>query len=98
MLLAGAVETAQAASTKKAIISGFVRVAEEDARGNVLAVEIVVGDEEEPYLVSNAGKGKELFLYIGQWVLAGGKVSEDELGWKTIEVQTYDLAEQYPDR
>ena len=76
----------------------MVQVASEDDRGNVLAVEIVVGDEKEPYLVSNSGKGRELLLYIGKHVLAGGTVEEDNLGWKTIKVEHYALTSDYPDR
>ncbi len=89
---------AQARAEKAAVINGWVRIANEDSEGNVLAVEIVVGDEEEPYLVKNQGKGQELLLYIGQWVVAGGTVTEDELGWKVIDVEHYALTSEYPDR
>lgn len=61
-------------------------------------MEILVGDEEEPYLVASSGKGQELVLYVGQWVVAGGTVVEDANGWKTIEVEHYAPAEDYPDR
>ncbi len=88
---------AQAKGTT-AVIQGVVQVASEDDRGNVLAVEILVGEDEEPYLVANTDKGKELLLYIGQYVLAGGTVEEDELGWKTIKVEHYALTSDYPDR
>lgn len=99
LLVLGTFLPATAKSTP-AVIQGLVRAATEDENGNVLSVEIVVteGEQEEPYLVSSTGKGPELLLYIGQYVLAGGVVSEDELGWKTIEVQHYDLTSKYPDR
>lgn len=86
------------AKSTQAVISGLVRVAAEDERGNVISVEIVVGEDEEPYLVADTDKGKELLLYIGQYVLAGGTVKEDALGWKTIEVKEYALTADYPDR
>ncbi len=84
---------------RKAVISGRVRAAEIDDKGNVLAVEIVVDEDgnEDPYLVVGKGKGMELYLYIGKQVIAGGTVVEDERGWKTIEVEHYAPAEQYPD-
>lgn len=98
LLLILIVSPLASAKSTDAVISGLVRVASEDERGNVTSVEILVGDEEEPYLVANNEKGKELLLYIGQYVLAGGTVEEDELGWKTIKVKHYALTSDYPDR
>ena len=69
------------------VISGWVKAGSEDAQGNVLTVEIVVGEapQEEPYLVTGP-KLAELKAILGEWVVASGNISEDPLGWKTIHV------------
>ena len=78
----------------KTVVSGVVRVASQDAKGNILSIEILVGDTDpEPYLVSDAGKGKELRKHVGEYVIAAGMVTEDALGWKTIEVTNFQLAD-----
>ena len=86
-----------APKTATAVISGWVRVASEDAKGNILSVEIVVGEApaEEPYLVSGA-KEAELKKLLGEWVVASGLVSEDELGWKSIEVKRFTKVDDLP--
>lgn len=83
------------AKRHKAVVSGVVRAASVDPKGKVLAVEIMVGEsEEEPYMVADTGKGKELRDLVGAFVMAGGYVTEDERGWKTIEVTNYTTTDQ----
>ena len=78
----------------KSVISGVVRVASSDAKGNVLSIEILVGEGEgDPYLVANTPPGQELRKHVGEYVMAAGLVYEDALGWKTIEVLKYQLEE-----
>ena len=78
------------------VVSGVVRAANSDPKGNVISIEILVGEsEEEPYLVANNAKGQELRKHIGEYVIAGGVVSEDALGWKTIEVIKYQFADEH---
>lgn len=88
MLLAGLPGAAPKPAT--AVVSGWVRVASEDANGQILSVEIVVGEApaEEPYLVLGK-KGAELHNLVGEWVVASGLVTEDALGWKSINVVQY---------
>jgi hypothetical protein len=79
----------------KSVVSGIVRVASSDAKGNVLSIEIMVGDnEEEPYLVANTAQGQELRKHVGEYVMAAGLVSEDKLGWKTIEILTFQFEDE----
>ena len=83
---------AQAApKTAESVVSGWVRVASEDAKGNILSIEIVVGDPpaEEPYLVLKGSHTAELEKLVGEWVVASGVVSEDKLGWKSIQVKRF---------
>ena len=79
------------------VVSGWVRAASEDAKGKVLSVEIVVGEEptEEPYLVTGP-KSSELQALIGEWVVASGTVKEDELGWKSLEVKRFTKIDDLP--
>ncbi|MBN9416088.1 hypothetical protein ABS71_03940 [bacterium SCN 62-11] len=79
------------------VISGWVRAASEDAKGKVLTVEIVVGEEpaEEPYLVTGPKSG-ELQVLVGEWVVASGTVKEDELGWKSLEVKRFTKIDDLP--
>lgn len=79
------------------VISGWVRVASEDTKGQILSVEIVVGEPpaEEPYLVTGA-KASELRELIGEWIVASGVVTEDSLGWKSIEVQRFTKIDDLP--
>ncbi|MBX3168685.1 MAG: hypothetical protein KF760_14815 [Candidatus Eremiobacteraeota bacterium] len=79
------------------VISGWIRAASEDAKGKVLTVEIVVGEEpaEEPYLVTGP-KSSELQALIGEWVVASGTVKEDELGWKSLEVKRFTKIDDLP--
>lgn len=80
---------------QKAVVSGIVRAASVDPKGRILAVEIMVGEsEEEPYMVADTAKGKELRELVGAFVMAGGYVTEDERGWKTIEVTNYTTTDQ----
>lgn len=83
------------AKKQKAVVSGVVQAASSDDKGNVLSVEILVGDDsDDPYLVADSGKGNELKQLVGQFVMAGGIVTEDANGWKTIEVTTYTTTDQ----
>jgi len=94
LLLVGAV----GAQPKKpqAVVSGQVRVASTDAKGNILTLEIMVGDEgadQEPYQVIQskdpARPGvsfEEMKKYVGEWIVAAGYVTDDN-GWKSIEVR-----------
>lgn len=86
-----------APKTATAVISGWVRVASEDAKGKILSIEIVVGEvpAEEPYLVTGVKKA-ELQALVGEWVVASGVVSEDELGWKSIEVKRFTKVDDLP--
>ena len=79
------------------VVSGWVRAASEDAKGKVLSVEIVVGEEpaEEPYLVTGPKSG-ELQALVGEWVVASGTVKEDELGWKSLEVKRFTKIDDLP--
>lgn len=79
------------------VVSGWIRVASEDAKGKVLTVEIVVGEApaEEPYLVTGP-KGSELSALLGEWVVASGTVTEDDLGWKSIEVKRFTKVDDLP--
>lgn len=78
----------------KTVVSGMVRVASQDAKGNILSIEILVGEtDQEPYMVGNTAKGQELRKHVGEWVVAAGMVSEDDLGWKTIDVSNFTLAD-----
>jgi hypothetical protein len=86
------VNLAQAApKAAESVVSGWVRVASEDAKGNILSVEIVVGEPpaEEPYLVLKGGQSAALEKLIGDWVVASGVVNEDKLGWKSIQVKRF---------
>lgn len=84
------------AKKPNSVVAGIVRAASNDAKGNVLTIEIMVGEgEEEPYLVANNAKGQELRKHVGEYVIAGGVVSEDALGWKTIEVIKYQFADEH---
>lgn len=90
LAMAGFAESSKA----KTVVSGLVRVASQDSKGNILSIEILVGEtEQEPYLVSDTAKGKELRKHVGEWVIVAGVVSEDALGWKTIEVTNFQLAD-----
>lgn len=81
----------------QAVVSGQVRAASTDAKGNILTLEIMVGDEgsdQEPYQVVPSTDPKkpsvpfeELKQLVGEWIVAAGYVSEDKLGWKTIVVR-----------
>jgi len=79
-----------APSSATGVISGWVKAGSEDAQGNVLTVEIVVGEgaQEEPYLVTGP-KLTELKALVGEWVVASGTISEDTLGWKSILVERF---------
>ena len=79
------------------VVSGWIRAASEDAKGKVLSVEIVVGEApaEEPYLVTGP-KGSELSGLLGEWVVASGTVTEDDLGWKSIEVKRFTKIDDLP--
>ena len=79
-----------APKSEMSVVSGWIRVSSEDAKGEILSVEIVVGEdkEEEPYLVTGS-KERELHSLVGEWVVASGVVTEDALGWKTIDVKRY---------
>jgi hypothetical protein len=79
------------------VISGWIRAASEDAKGKVLSVEIVVGEEptEEPYLITGP-KSAELQALVGEWVVASGTVKEDELGWKSLEVKRFTKIDDLP--
>ena len=84
------------AKKPNSVVAGIVRAASSDAKGQVLTIEIMVGEgEEEPYLVANNARGQELRKHIGEYVIAGGVVSEDALGWKTIEVIKYQFADEH---
>jgi hypothetical protein len=85
-----------APKAETAVISGWVRVALEDAKGKVLSIEIMVGEAEEPYRVVGS-KEKELRTLIGEWVVASGLVSEDALGWKSIDVKSYTKEDDLPE-
>ncbi|MBI3927195.1 MAG: hypothetical protein HY319_16785 [Armatimonadetes bacterium] len=82
-----------------AVVSGLLVIASVDEQGNVTDLEILVEDagEQEPYLVARTKKGGELMQYVDEWVVVAGTVIVDDLGWKTIEVDHYSLADQYPD-
>lgn len=79
------------------VVSGWIRAASEDAKGKVLSVEIVVGEApaEEPYLVTGPKTG-ELQGLLGEWVVASGTVTEDDLGWKSIEVKRFTKVDDLP--
>lgn len=81
------------------VLSGWIRVASEDDQGNVLTVEIVVGEEsnEEPYLVRDGEAANPLKQLIGEWVVASGVVYEDELGWKSIQVVRFTKVDDLPE-
>jgi len=86
-----------APGSSSTVVSGWIRVASEDTKGKILTVEIVVGEPptEEPYLVTGA-KASELHALIGEWVVASGVVTEDSLGWKSIEVQRFTKIDDLP--
>lgn len=81
----------------QAVVSGQVRAASTDDKGNILTLEIMVGDEgqdQEPYQVVLSQDPKkpgvpfdDLKKLVGEWIVAAGYVTEDKLGWKTIEVR-----------
>ncbi len=81
-----------------AVVSGWIRVASEDNKGKVLSVEIVVGEppQEEPYLVLTGGVGSQLHGLVGEWIVASGVVTEDSLGWKSIEVTRFTKMDDLP--
>lgn len=81
------------------VLSGWIRVASEDDQGNVLTVEIVVGEEsnEEPYLVRDGESADQLKQLLGEWVVASGVVYEDELGWKSIQVVRFTKVDDLPE-
>ena len=95
---------AAAPAAGQTVLSGYVRASSEDAQGKVLAVEIVVGEPpaEDPYLVLKGGSEAQLRALVGEWVVASGVVSEDKLGWKSIQVKSFtreqDLQEEEPMR
>lgn len=96
-----AVPAIAAAPQSATVVSGLVKVGSEDAKGNVLSIEILVGESEttgEPYLVLDKGKGSELRKHIGQWIIAAGTVTEDALGWKTIEVKSFTLEDDLQEK
>lgn len=82
---------------KNSVVSGWIRAASEDAKGKVLTVEIVVGEApaEEPYLVTGPQTPK-LQELLGEWVVASGTVTEDDLGWKSIEVKRFTKVDDLP--
>ena len=80
-------------------ITGIVTAIEWDEKEKVTAVAInvvvVENDEEseEDYRVLDNEKGKELFNYIDQEVVATGTVSMDEDGNKSILISEYSVTE-----
>lgn len=98
VLLLLAIPLGAAPTRPVAVVSGWVRVASQDKAGKVLSVEIVVGEPpaEEPYLVTPGGVGQQLQSLVGEWVVASGHVSEDSLGWKSIEVTRFTKEEDLP--
>lgn len=97
LLVLVSIASAQEPRKPQAVVSGQVRAASTDAKGNILTLEIMVGDEgsdQEPYQVVQ-GKDpnkpgvsfEEMKKYVGEWIVAAGYVTEDKLGWKTIEVR-----------
>jgi hypothetical protein len=95
------VAAAGAAPQSATVVSGLVKIGSVDTQGNILSIEILVGDNEatgEPYLVVDRGKGIELRKHVGQWIIAGGIVTEDALGWKTIEVKTFTLEDDLQEK
>ena len=86
-----------APKAETAVVSGWIRVASEDAKGKILAVEIVVGEApaEEPYLITGS-KSSELQSLLGEWVVASGLVTEDALGWKSIKVTRFTKVDDLP--
>lgn len=98
VLLLLAIPLGAAPASPVAVVSGWVRVASQDNKGNVLSVEIVVGEPpaEEPYLVTSGGVGQQLQTLVGEWVVASGHVSEDSLGWKSIQVTRFTKEEDLP--
>ena len=104
LLLLGGLAAAQDVKRSKAVVSGQVRAASTDAKGNVLELEIMVGDEgtdQEPYQVRQVGSDPkkpsipvaELKGLVGQWIVAAGTVTEDKLGWKSIDIVKYHPAD-----
>lgn len=81
------------------VLSGWIRVATEDAQGGIVSVELVVGEgaEEEPYLIREAGPGAQLKGLVGEWVVVSGLVVEDPPGWKSIEVQKFTRLDDLPE-
>lgn len=98
-LLLCATGFAAAPKQENSVLSGWIRVASEDAQGNVLTVEIVVGEEphEEPYLVRDGETANQLKQLLGEWVVASGVVYEDELGWKSIQVVRFTKVDDLPE-
>lgn len=98
-LLLCATSFAVAPKEQNSVLSGWIRVASEDAQGNILTVEIVVGEEpnEEPYLVREGETANQLRQLVGEWVVASGLVYEDELGWKSIQVVRFTKLDDLPE-
>lgn len=89
--------TAAPKNANVTVLSGWVRAASEDAQGKVLEVELVVGEppKEEPYLIARGPVANELIeKAVGKWVVVSGSVSEDALGWKTVQIKTYKLEDE----
>ncbi|MEW6284393.1 MAG: OB-fold nucleic acid binding domain-containing protein [Candidatus Eremiobacterota bacterium] len=75
------------------IVSGTVMSLAESPSGVPLQVEIQPSDGES-YIVANDEKGRQLFRFIGDYVVASGIVTLDRDGWKTIHVKSFQVTEE----
>jgi hypothetical protein len=80
---------AEAEEEGAVMIVGTVVESETDEDGNVLAIDLET--YEGTYSIELSGEGKELLSYVGETVEIEGVVTEDDEGWRYLEVLSFSV-------
>ncbi len=80
-------------ASRQIAISGIVTAAAWDKDATVTAVSISTHDEQE-YLISSRGKGKELLKLVQKEVELTGSVRKREDGTQVLTVRSYRVVER----
>lgn len=71
------------------MIVGTIFEAETDEDGNILAIDL--NTAEGTYSIELSGVGEELLSYVGETVEIEGFVTEDDDGWRYLEVLSFSV-------
>ena len=71
------------------MIIGTIVESETDEDGNILAIDLET--EEGTYSIELSGVGEELVSYMGETVEIEGFVTEDDDGWRYLEVLSFTI-------